>query len=70
MNEAEICMMPRELRKLFARILIRCRPIYPDKLWNDFKISMSKDFVRSAGSEEGKKMAYSEINKTLMLEGY
>ena len=70
MNEAEIYMMPRQLRKLFTRILIHCRPIYPDKLWNEFKIAMSEDFLRHFGLEDGQKMAYSEINKNLNLEGH
>lgn len=25
-------MMPRQLRKLFARILIYCQPLYPEEL--------------------------------------
>ena len=37
MNEADVYMMPRQLRKLFARILIHFKPIHPDKMWNEFK---------------------------------
>ena len=38
-------MMPRSLRPLFVRILIRCKPIHPDQLWDNFKDTLSKDFI-------------------------
>ena len=45
MEEATLWMMPQRLRHLFVRILIHCQPIYPEKLWDQFKDSMSDDFA-------------------------
>ncbi|KAL7296821.1 hypothetical protein TKK_0010218 [Trichogramma kaykai] len=46
MTEASTFMMPKQLRRLYVRILIHCNPIHPDKLWNDFKNAMSEDFLK------------------------
>ena len=46
MNEAEIWMMPRQLRRMFIRILIHCQPLHSENLWEEFKDAMSQDFAR------------------------
>jgi len=45
MNEAVKWMMSRQLRKLFLRILIHYQPLYPEKLWEIFKLDMSEDYI-------------------------
>uniref|UniRef100_A0A0C9RGQ0 ClpX_0 protein n=2 Tax=Fopius arisanus TaxID=64838 RepID=A0A0C9RGQ0_9HYME len=45
MHEAEIWMMPLQMRRLYTRILVHCLPLYPDKLWDEFKVAMSEDFA-------------------------
>ncbi|XP_029174062.1 uncharacterized protein LOC114942791 [Nylanderia fulva] len=37
MNEAVEWMMPRQLRRLFVRILLHCQPLHPEELWENFK---------------------------------
>ncbi|XP_058789056.1 uncharacterized protein LOC131663017 [Phymastichus coffea] len=61
MKEAVTWMMPQRLRHLFVRILIYCQPIYPEKLWETFKNSMSEDFTRNNDLQMSYQMAYSEI---------
>jgi len=46
MNETIGCMMPRQLCRLFVRILIHCQLLYPEELWETFKIAMSEDYIR------------------------
>lgn len=36
LSEADSWMMPRQLRRLFVRILIYCQPITPHLLWENF----------------------------------
>ncbi|XP_044588723.1 ATP-dependent DNA helicase PIF1-like [Cotesia glomerata] len=70
LNEAIVWMMPRQLRCLFVRMLIHCQPLRPEELWNEFKKSMSEDYNRRFGVEEGEKKAYVFINSMLNREGY
>ncbi|XP_057339407.1 uncharacterized protein LOC130676918 [Microplitis mediator] len=70
LNEAVSWMMPRQLRCLFARILIHCQPLNPEKLWEEFKLAMSEDVSRRLGLEEGQKRAYVYINSILQREGH
>ena len=44
-QEACLWMMPSKLRDLFIRILIHCQPLYPEKLWDEFKEAMSEDYI-------------------------
>jgi len=60
--------MPRQLRRLFVRILLHCQPLYPEELWENFKIAMSEDYVRHFGIFEGQKKAYVQINSMLCAE--
>ncbi|XP_044597772.1 uncharacterized protein LOC123274271 [Cotesia glomerata] len=71
LNEAVIWMMPRQLRCLFVRILIHCKPLHPNELWNKFKEAMSEDLTKRLGSSErGQKKTYIFINSMLHREGY
>jgi len=69
MNEAVGWMMPRQLRRLFVRILLHCQPLHPEELWENFKIAMSEDYVRHFGLLQGQKKAYAQINALLCAEG-
>lgn len=69
MNEAVGWMMPRQLRKLFVRILIHCQPLHPNELWESFKIAMSEDYIRHLGILQGQKKAYEQIGAMLFAEG-
>ncbi|XP_036144291.1 uncharacterized protein LOC118646109 [Monomorium pharaonis] len=70
MHEAEIWMMPRQLRRLFIRILIHCQPIYPEQLWEEFKVSMSEDYLRNCSNTlQAQRKSYININTLLTAEG-
>jgi len=69
MNEAIGWMMPQQLRRLFVRILIHCQPLYPEELWETFKIAMSEDYIRHFGLLEGQRKTYTQINTLLLAEG-
>lgn len=69
MNEAAGWMMPRQLRKLFVRILLHCQPLHPEELWESFKVAMSEDYVRHFGILQGQKKAYEQIGAILFTEG-
>ncbi|XP_072760469.1 uncharacterized protein [Anoplolepis gracilipes] len=69
MNEAIGWMMPKQLRRLFVRILLHCQPLYPEQLWENFKVTMSEDYVQHFGILQGQKKAYAQINAMLCAEG-
>ncbi|KYM96549.1 ATP-dependent DNA helicase PIF1 [Cyphomyrmex costatus] len=69
MTEAVGWMMPRQLRKLFVRILLHCQPLHPEELWENFKVAMSEDYIRHLGLLEGQRKAYTQINTILYAEG-
>ncbi|KMQ88044.1 hypothetical protein RF55_12537, partial [Lasius niger] len=69
MDEAVKWMMPRQLRRLFARILIHCQPLYPEELWETFKVAMSEDYTKHIGILQGQRKAYIQINAILCAEG-
>ncbi|XP_063994425.1 uncharacterized protein LOC135171800 [Diachasmimorpha longicaudata] len=69
MTDGEIWMMPRQLRRLYARILIYCQPNQPEELWLKFKDAMSQDFQRDADVQTAERRAYAEINTFLTQEG-
>ena len=58
MKEAEIWMMPRQLRRMFIRVLIHCRPLHPEKLWEKFKDAMSQDFAGHMEMPQAHKKAH------------
>ena len=73
MEEASFWMMPRQLRRLFVRILIYCNPLHPLELWNTFKLNLSDDFKRNNNrmtSEQAQKKAFSWICKMLRTENH
>lgn len=70
MEEAKVWMMPRRLRLLFVRILMHCQPVHPKELWEQFKLSMSEDYIRRFGQNRGVNKAYAQINKLLNKEGW
>ncbi|XP_036150735.1 uncharacterized protein LOC118648518, partial [Monomorium pharaonis] len=69
MNEAVEWMMPRQLRKLFVRILLHCQPLHPEQLWKSFKVAISEDYIRHLGTLQGQRKAYEQINAMLLAEG-
>ena len=68
MTEREVWMMPRQLRHLFLRLLIYCNPNYLEKLWEEFKDSMSQDFQRNSTLDEALRKEYIEVNTFLLHE--
>ncbi|KAL7290846.1 hypothetical protein TKK_0015580 [Trichogramma kaykai] len=69
MTEASTFMMPKQLRRLYVRILIHCNPIHPDKLWNDFKNAMSEDFLKHYDNNVSYAKAINDIHSILQMEG-
>ncbi|KAH7705440.1 ATP-dependent helicase RRM3-like protein [Aphelenchoides avenae] len=65
-GEAIIWQFPRQLRELFALILVHCLPKEPGLLWEKYQDSMSEDYVRDLGPDEGTRQAYEEV--VLLLE--
>ncbi|TXG49185.1 hypothetical protein EZV62_025060 [Acer yangbiense] len=47
LQEASIYQMPYTLRRLFATLLVYCRPVNPRNLWEKYEVSMSEDYHRS-----------------------
>ncbi|XP_044005535.1 uncharacterized protein LOC122850453 [Aphidius gifuensis] len=68
MHEAEVWMMPRQLRQLFIRILLHCHPIHPEELWEDFKDALSQDYSRTMPLHQAHRTAYIKINTLLQNE--
>lgn len=46
MDEEVKWMMSRQLRCLFAQILIHFQSLHPKKLWESFKVAMLEDYTR------------------------
>ena len=66
LQESSFWMMPKQLRRLFVRLLIFCTPVDPLSLWDEFKQKMSKDFIRSSDSElHAEKKTYVSLHKML-----
>ncbi|XP_044014055.1 uncharacterized protein LOC122856420 [Aphidius gifuensis] len=68
MHEAEVWMMPLQLRQLFVRILLHCHPIHPEELWEEFKDALSQDYSRSMPLHQAHRTAYIKINTLLQNE--
>ena len=70
MQEAVSWMMPGSIRLLFVRILIHCQSAHPDELLENFKDTLSEDFLRLYGDHpRAYNVAYSNICETLIAEG-
>lgn len=67
MEESSHSMMPKELRNLFARILIHCNVLNPKDLWDKFKNFLSEDY-QILNIEERYIRAYNDVNNILMQE--
>ena len=61
--------MPRQLRRMFKRILIHCQPLYLENLWEEFKDMMSQDFARHIKMPQARIKAYIQVNTMLLSEG-
>ncbi|XP_046745540.1 uncharacterized protein LOC124410885 [Diprion similis] len=68
-HEAEVWMMPRQLRSLFVRLLIHCHPVHPNELWDEFKDAMSQDYARHVSTFQAHRKAYLQISAMLSTEG-
>lgn len=66
MEEASVWLVPRFL---FVRSLIHRHPIYPEKLWDEFKTSLLEDFLRQFPARITESNAYAYINQILNDEG-
>ncbi|KAL7079773.1 hypothetical protein ACQ4LE_001173 [Meloidogyne hapla] len=69
LNEAKEFAMPKQIRILFARIIVHCHPSKPMKLWEQFKMEMSEDFLHSFPENIAFNKAYKDIAKLLIDEG-
>ncbi|XP_015125693.1 uncharacterized protein LOC107047436, partial [Diachasma alloeum] len=69
LHEAEIWMMPLQMRRLFTRILVHCNPLYPEQVWDEFKIAMSEDFSREMDPMQREIKALRQIYTFLEDEG-
>jgi len=43
--------------------------LHPEELWENFKVTMSEDYVRHFGILQGQNKAYAQINAMLRAEG-
>ena len=69
MEEAAAFKMPRQLRFMFAMLLIHCTPSDCAALYEEFKISLSEDKIRRYGEVDGINIAYNKIEAILMRNG-
>ena len=72
MTEAATFQMPRQLRTLFATILIYCNPQDPLQLWEKHKATMMEDFtdLRHMTLETAQDCALNHIQSTLEQSGF
>ncbi|KAH7698989.1 hypothetical protein AAVH_33912, partial [Aphelenchoides avenae] len=66
LEEAVIWQFPRQLRELFALILVHCLPKEPGILWEKYQDHLAEDYVRDLGPELGTRRAYEDV--VLLLE--
>ena len=63
--------MPRKLRNKFIRIFIHRQPLHPEKLWEEFKDSMSPEFARYVEMPQARRKAYTRcFRKVSDLRSY
>ena len=53
LDEAATTNMPKQMRQLFAYILIFNQPTYPQALWEQFKLHLAEDYIRQFGQDHG-----------------
>jgi ATP-dependent DNA helicase PIF1 len=68
MEEAEMIMTAKQMRTLFARILVHCDPVDPIGLWERFKESLSEDYL-NFDAATGFKKAYISLAHSAAEEG-
>jgi hypothetical protein len=68
LKEAEVSLLPYQMRNLFVRLLIHCQPVAPHELWDDFKEAMSEDFALQFPPDIAIKKGYREICRLLENE--
>uniref|UniRef100_A0A914YQP7 ATP-dependent DNA helicase n=1 Tax=Panagrolaimus superbus TaxID=310955 RepID=A0A914YQP7_9BILA len=68
LKEADVSLLPYQMRNLFVRLLIHCQPIAPHDLWEEFKEAMSADFALNFSKDIAIKKSYREICRLLENE--
>ncbi|XP_054163800.1 ATP-dependent DNA helicase pif1-like [Oppia nitens] len=53
LNEAVVTQSVKQIRELFATILVFCQPSNPKNLWEKYKTSMTEDYVRDEQRRHG-----------------
>lgn len=61
--------MPNRLRETFAYILIFCSPADGNALWEEFRMEMSQDYLRTHSEDESLNLALNDINHLLLQLG-
>lgn len=61
LEEAAVYCKPHQLRRLFAQILAHCSPSDPNKLWEDFRVYLSDDFVHRMKKANGRQINDDEL---------
>lgn len=69
MTDAGIYLMPKQLRELFAYIIVFCHPSQPLKLWQDHLQNLILDHIRGHTEEVASNLSLHEINFILMQHG-
>ena len=67
MMEAKEFQMPRQLRQLFALMLLFGEVVHTTELWDEFKLPLSEDFMRKYEADNSHNRALWEIEQTLIL---
>ena len=70
LEEGTSWMMLKGLRSLFVRIIIHCRPLNPEDLWEKYKNAMSEDYSLDHNIITANKKAYADISRMLAEEGH
>lgn len=68
LKEASLIKMPKQLRLLFATILVHCRPTNSTKLFNQFLNLMSEDYLQTYTKEISKDLTLIDIQQFLHNE--
>ena len=69
LEESSVFKMPAQLRQLFSYICIFQSPHNALQLWNNFKDSMSEDYLRTQEPHIAHQLALRDISETLRLHG-
>ena len=61
--------MPKQLRQLFAVLLLFCEPSDPLTLWNEYKHCMIEDYCHRMSADHAEQSALSKIEKVIKQSG-